>query len=100
MNWRKFSAAALVTVIGASVVAGCATKKADPAPQPEAAKPVEKVTLEFWSHWASAQRRPTVDKILKTWNDAHPNVQVNYTPVPFDQIITKYVAGVAAGNGP
>jgi multiple sugar transport system substrate-binding protein len=58
------------------------------------------VKLEFWAHWLSAVRRPTIDKIIGTWNKRNPNIQVNYTGVPFDQIITKTLAGVAAGNAP
>ncbi|MDB5046432.1 MAG: ABC-type sugar transport system, periplasmic component [Deinococcus sp.] len=60
----------------------------------------QKVTLKFSAHWLSEQRRPTITKILETWNQRNPNIQVEYTGVPFDQIITKTIAGVAAGNAP
>lgn len=60
----------------------------------------QKITLDFSAHWLSAQRRPTIDKIVNLWNQRNPNVQVRYTGVPFDQIITKTLAGVAAGNAP
>jgi multiple sugar transport system substrate-binding protein len=91
----------MVSMLALSMVAGCGGAK--PAPQQgttPAPATQEKVTLQFWAHWASEQRRPTIDKIIKTWNDAHPNIQVQYTPVPFDQIMTKVQAGVAAGNAP
>ncbi len=58
------------------------------------------VTLQFWAHWGSEQRRPTINKIIDTWNKAHPDVQVKYTFVPFDQLPTKTLASVAAGNPP
>ena len=58
------------------------------------------ITLEFWAHWLSQQRRPTIEKIINTWNQKNPNIQVKYTGVPFDQIINKTLAGVAAGNPP
>jgi multiple sugar transport system substrate-binding protein len=90
----------MVSVLALSLVAGCGGKKAEEPNNTATPAPEEKVTLEFWAHWASEQRRPTIDKILKTWNDTHPNIQVNYTPVPFDQITTKVQAGVAAGNAP
>lgn len=60
----------------------------------------EKVTLNFTAHWLSAQRRPTIDKIVGLWNQRNPDVQVVYNGVPFDQLITKTLAGVAAGNAP
>ena len=60
----------------------------------------QKVTIDFWAHWASAVRRPTVDKIVANFNRANPNIQVNYTFVPFDQMIPKTLASVAAGNPP
>ncbi|GEM46773.1 ABC transporter substrate-binding protein [Deinococcus cellulosilyticus] len=60
----------------------------------------EVVKLNFWAHWLSAQRRPTIDKIINNWNAKNPNIQVEYTGIPFDQIINKTLAGVAAGNPP
>ncbi|UBV44276.1 ABC transporter substrate-binding protein (plasmid) [Deinococcus taeanensis] len=60
----------------------------------------QKVTLKFSAHWLSEQRRPTITRIVNTWNERNPNIQVEYTGVPFDQIITKTVAGIAAGNAP
>jgi multiple sugar transport system substrate-binding protein len=104
MNWRKFLATSLTAALAVSLVAGCGGKK-EPAPAPGGTTtpaPVEqkKVELEFWGHWSSEQRRPTIDKIIKTWNDKNPNIQVKYTAVPFDQIITKFQAGVTAGNAP
>lgn len=59
-----------------------------------------KVTVEWWGHWASAIRRPTVDKIVAGFNNTSKTAQVNYTFVPFDQIITKTLAQVAAGDPP
>lgn len=58
------------------------------------------VTLDFWAHWGSEQRRPTINKILDAWNSKHPDIQVKYTFVPFDQLQTKTLAAVAAGNPP
>ncbi|AWN21954.1 hypothetical protein DKM44_00810 [Deinococcus irradiatisoli] len=58
------------------------------------------ITLNFNAHWLSEQRRPTITRIIDLWNQRNPNVQVRYTGVPFDQIITKTMAGVAAGNAP
>ncbi len=58
----------------------------------------QKVNLTFSAHWLSEQRRPTINKIVDLWNQRNPNIQVQYNGIPFDQIVTKTLAGVAAGN--
>jgi multiple sugar transport system substrate-binding protein len=90
MNWKKASvyAIALTFLLGAAPL----------APNPAQAQ-TQRVTLQFWAHWLSQQRRPTVDKII-SWNARNPNIQVEYTGVPFDQIINKTLAAVAASNPP
>lgn len=60
----------------------------------------QKVTLDLWAHWGSEQRRPTINRIIDTWNKKNPNIQVNYTFVPFDQLPTKTLAAIAAKNPP
>jgi len=104
MNWRKVAAGIAVSLLTVSLLAGCGSKneapKATDAPKTTADAPKEKIELEWWGWWASAQRKPTIDKIVKDWNDKHPDVQVKYVYVPWDQILTKYVASVAAGNPP
>lgn len=60
----------------------------------------QKINLTFSSHWLSEQRRPTITRIVDLWNQRNPTIQVQYNGVPFDQIVTKTLAGVAAGNAP
>lgn len=104
MKWRKLVASFVATLLVASVVAACSTpkpqetKKEEPAPAQPA--PEEKVELEFWGWWSSATRMPTINKIVGDWNTKNPNIQVKYTFVPFGEILTKYLASVAAGNPP
>lgn len=110
MNWRKLSLTAISGILSASVIAGCATKQ-PPAPTPSpsqapestpapAPAPAKKVELEFWGWWSSATRMPTINKIVDNWNQKNPNIQVKYEPVPFGDLLTKYMASVAAGNPP
>lgn len=103
MNWRKLSAGALASVLALSLVVGCSgTKKEEPtkpAEQTQAA-PEKKVELEFWGWWSSATRMPTINKIVDEWNKKNPNIQVKYTFVPYGDLMTKYLASVAAGNPP
>jgi len=101
MNWRKFTAAAVTAAVALSVMAGCASKPQEQKPaEPGAQAPAKKVELEFWGWWSSATRMPTINKIVDQWNKNNPNIQVKYTFVPFGEILTKYLASVAAGNPP
>lgn len=103
MNWRKVTAGLLTTVLMASVIAGCGTKKEEPpapAPADNTPAPAKKVELEFWGWWASATRMPTINKIVDEWNKNNPNIQVKYTFVPYGELLTKYMASVAAGKPP
>lgn len=62
----------------------------------------ETVTLRFWAHWGSEQRRPTINKICDMFNEkyADQGIQVEYVYVPFGDIETKMLASVTAGNPP
>lgn len=101
MKSRKFLAGFVSAVLVASVIAGCATTTTQTqAPAPAAQEPEKKVEIEFWGWWSSATRMPTINKIVGEWNAKNPNIQVKYTAVPFGDILTKYLAAVAAGNTP
>lgn len=60
----------------------------------------EPVKLRLWAHWGSEQRRPSIDKIIKQFNEtyADQNIEAEYVYVPFDDIERKNMAAVAAGN--
>ncbi len=62
----------------------------------------EPITLRFWAHWGSEQRRPTINKICDMFNEkyADQGIQVEYVYVPFGDIETKMLASVTAGNPP
>lgn len=104
MKWRKLMAGVLVSVLALSLVVGCSGKKEEPKtttpPATTTPAPEPKVELEFWGWWSSATRMPTINKIVDQWNKNNPNIQVKYTFVPFGDLMTKYLASVAAGNPP
>jgi len=53
------------------------------------------VTLTFWS-WV-----PGIDKVVATWNQAHPDIKVDVTkPAQGDELITKILTANKAGNPP
>jgi multiple sugar transport system substrate-binding protein len=60
----------------------------------------EPVKLRLWAHWGSEQRRPTINKIVEKFNEkyADKNISVEYVYVPFDDVETKMIASVTAGN--
>ncbi len=62
----------------------------------------EPVTLRFWAHWGSEQRRPTINKICEMFNEkyADQGIQVEYVYVPYGDIETKMLASVTAKNPP
>lgn len=101
MNWRKFAAGSMAALLAMSIVAGCGgTKKEAPKAGGTETATQGKVELEWWGWWGSATRKPTIDKIVADFNSKNPNLQVKYVFVPWDQILTKYAASVAAGNPP
>lgn len=65
-----------------------------------AAEEKETITLQFWAHWASEQRMPTIQKICEMFNEkyADQGIQVEYLPVSFGEIETKLVNSI--GNNP
>lgn len=67
-----------------------------------AAEDKEVITLKFWAHWGSEQRRPTINKICALFNEkyASQGIQVEYVYVPFGDIETKMMADVSAKNPP
>ena len=73
-------------------------EEATPAEDTDTAK--EPVTLRLWAHWGSEQRRPTINKIVESFNAkyADQGISVEYVYVPFDDIETKMMASVTAGN--
>lgn len=58
------------------------------------------VTLRLWAHWGSEQRRPTIEKIVNKFNETYADrgISVEYVYVPFDDLETKMIASVTAGN--
>ena len=55
----------------------------------------QKVTLTFWT-WV-----PNMDKVVATWNQAHPDIQVQVqTQAAGDPELTKLLTAAKAGNPP
>lgn len=118
-RFKSILALVLCMALMASVFVACkktdedknASGNNDPKPTTAPAKndetkkddePVNKepVTVRLWAHWGSEQRRPTINKIIDTFNQkyADQGITAEYVFVPFDDIETKMMASVTAGN--
>ncbi len=55
------------------------------------------VTLQFWSRLGDNQQ---VSDMVAEWNQAHPEIQVEYQGIPSSDYRTKLLASVAGGTAP
>ena len=58
-----------------------------------------KVTLTFWSEYATPERTAYVEAMAKAYEEAHPNVTIKVTSLP-DKAAKKVLAAYEAGEGP
>ncbi len=54
-------------------------------------------TLEVWAMGAEGEKLP---ELVKEFTDAHPDIKVNVTPVPWDSAHDKFVNSITAGTTP
>ena len=100
------TAAIAGAALAALVAAGCSSSSSSPAASSSSAASTSssssaassssaKVTLQFWT-WV-----PNMDKIVATWNTAHPDIQVQVqTQAGGDAELTKLLTASKAGNPP
>ena len=99
---RRVRATAIAGVtLAALVAAGCSsggsssTTAASGSSSSSSTASGQKVTLTFWT-WV-----PNMDKIVATWNQAHPDIQVQVqTQSAGDPYLTKLLAAAKGGNPP
>jgi multiple sugar transport system substrate-binding protein len=99
---RRVRATAIAGVALASLVAaGCSsggsssTTASGGSSSSSSAASGQKATLTFWT-WV-----PNMDKIVATWNQAHPDIQVQVqTQSAGDPYLTKLLAAAKGGNPP
>ncbi len=79
---------------------GNSDKTVTEAPQAESPENKGPVALRVWAHWGSEQRRPTIEKIIQSFNEkyADQGISAEYVYVPFNDIETKMIASITAGN--
>lgn len=84
-----------------SILIACtpvATPAGESAAQPATAG--DKVKLVLLTHWGEEALLKAMQAKIDEYQQANPNVEVEYQTVPFDQLLTKIVSGRTAGITP
>ncbi|GGK89884.1 sugar ABC transporter substrate-binding protein [Sphaerisporangium melleum] len=96
MGTRRLSAVAAVA-LAAALAAGCSggTAGETASPAASAGAPARPVKLTYWT-WV-----PNMDKIVQSWNAAHPDIQVTVSKqAGGDDAAAKFLTAAKAGNPP
>lgn len=93
---RRALAAVLATGMGATLVA-CAGGSSTAADGGSSDAPV---TISFWNGWTGGAAPVLVPKLVKEFNDSHPNITVKDVPMEWGDIAAKMPLAVKAGKGP
>ncbi|WP_432991013.1 ABC transporter substrate-binding protein [Dactylosporangium sp. CA-233914] len=93
---RRAVAASLALLAGASLVSGCAGQgsKSDGSTDSNGV-----VNLSFWN-FLTGSDKPTIDKMIATFNDTHPKIHVTSNGLPGDVLSQKLLTAIASGTGP
>lgn len=111
MSYKKIAAAALVSLsllvtacgnagTGSNANTNAGADSANAAGAENAASN-EQVTLKFYSYnLAIASQVPGTEKLIKEFEDAHPNIKIDAIPVASTDINAKVQADIVAGSAP
>jgi len=89
--------AAETTATAVETTATAAETTATAVETPSIKEPENKVTLELWyQEWAGGQSWQTA--WIPIFEEKHPNIKVNVTFLPFEELNTKIFPSIAAGN--
>ncbi|WP_407343211.1 ABC transporter substrate-binding protein [Pengzhenrongella phosphoraccumulans] len=97
---KRFSRRALAAVLAtgmAATLAACGDSSATTADGGSSDQPV---TISFWNGWTGGAAPVLVPKLVKEFNDSHPNITVKDVPMEWGDISAKMPLAVKAGKGP
>lgn len=60
----------------------------------------EKVTLTFWRNSGNDTENAAYDKLVASFNESHPDIKVEMSPIPYADYDTKLRTSIASGNPP
>ncbi|WP_410511339.1 sugar ABC transporter substrate-binding protein [Paenibacillus sp. BR2-3] len=93
---------ALSVMLIAGLLAGCVNKGGDSVSSPgsSSAPKDEKVKLTFWRNSGNDAENSAYDKLVASFNESHPNIKVEMSPIPYADYDTKLRTSIASGNPP
>ncbi|WP_077623208.1 ABC transporter substrate-binding protein [Sediminibacillus massiliensis] len=92
---KRFFSILLLVVVGA-IIAGCSGGDSSNASSGDS----EVVELEFWTFWGGGARNELIEGLVEDFNESQDEIKVDHLFVPWDDIWTKNLAQIAAGNPP
>lgn len=99
MNKRimKISALLMTAMLSTSLI-GCGSKSSDSA----SVGGNQKITLKFWHIWTSDtdSNKQNVEAVIKEWNAANPNVQIESEGTENEAYKTKIKTAISANEAP
>lgn len=111
---KRSLALVMASLLTMGTLAGCGSSSPAPAENPDAtttesAAPAAtdaavvpaaegRTELTFWSWWSSDARKPFILTLVDNYNNSQDKYHVTYVAVPWDDIFTKNIAAIAAGN--
>ncbi|MEK5491486.1 sugar ABC transporter substrate-binding protein [Paenibacillus sp. FSL R7-0297] len=92
----------LSAMLACGLLAGCGSKgdNAQPEAGASSAPKEEKVSLTFWRNSGNDTENSAYDKLVASFNEAHPNIKVEMSPIPYADYDTKLRTSIASGNPP
>jgi multiple sugar transport system substrate-binding protein len=95
---RAGAAAALVGVLGATVLAGCSSSGSSGSAAGSTSSGGV-INLSFWNGLTGPDK-PAVDHVIAAFNASHPDIHVTSDPIPWDVLYTRLLPAFGANRGP
>lgn len=97
---KAFGCALLIT----SLLAGCSSpgssSKGSEGTNASPAAKEQKVKLTFWRNSGNDAENSAYDKLVASFMQKYPNIQVEMSPIPYSDYDTKLRTSIASGNPP
>jgi putative chitobiose transport system substrate-binding protein len=96
---KKLVATAMALILFASLFAGCG-KKTETASTTPTPTQQEQITIQFWTISLQPTFTDFFNGLIKTYEEKHPNVKVQWTDMPYDAIQNKLITAAAGNTAP
>ncbi|OQP14857.1 ABC transporter substrate-binding protein [Geobacillus zalihae] len=102
MYKKVWSVVCVISLLTLLILSGCnnneKTASNDGANKSTSSK--EKIVLTFWDENAGPQRTPIWQELIKRFEEANPDIKVEYVGLPKDTAKQKYDAAISANDTP